>query len=125
MQALIIDDSRATRRILGDMLMALGFEVTEAANGAEALEGIDPSRPPAVALVDWHMPIMDGLEFILNLRASNNGHKIPIMMVTTSNELDEVAVALEAGADEYVMKPFSKECIEDKLKLMGVLEINA
>lgn len=121
MQALIVDDSRALRRILGDMLRQLGFDVAEAGNGQEALGLIAQAGPPDVVLVDWNMPEMNGLQFVQAVRAEHSLHDLPLMMVTTETEIDQMATALEAGANEYLMKPFGKEAVADKLQLLGLL----
>lgn len=121
MDALIVDDSRALRRILADMLRQLGFAVREAANGREALVALDEGACPTIVLVDWNMPEMNGLEFIQNVRREDRFRSLPLMMVTTETEMDQMAAALAAGANEYVMKPFGKEVIADKLQLLGLL----
>lgn len=120
MRALIVDDSRALRRILGDMLRHLGYDVTEAVNGRDALEHLDDGISPDVMLVDWNMPEMNGLEFIKRVRAQDRFAETPLMMVTTETEMEQMATALAAGANEYVMKPFGKEMIADKLQLLGL-----
>lgn len=120
MRALIVDDSRALRRILGDMLRQLGYEVAEAVNGRDALQHLLEKARPDIVLVDWNMPEMNGLEFIQNVRAEGRFADLPLMMVTTETELEQMSAALEAGANEYVMKPFGKEVIADKLQLLGL-----
>jgi len=119
MNALVIDDSRVLRRLLGDMLRDIGFDVREAANGSEGLEMLRCGPLPDVALVDWNMPVMNGLEFVQAVRADTRYQKLPIMMVTSETELDRMQLALQAGANEYVMKPFGKEVIAEKLQLLG------
>ena len=98
----------------------LGYEVTEAANGREALERIAQLGMPDLVLVDWNMPEMDGLEFVKAIRANSAYSKLPMIMVTTETEMERMAVALVAGVDEYVMKPFDKGIIHDKLQLLGI-----
>ncbi|MEZ5361226.1 MAG: response regulator [Bryobacterales bacterium] len=121
-KALIIDDSRAIRRILGATVRELGFEVSEAENGREALEALDRMDEPAqLILVDWNMPKMNGLELVTALRAQGRYNSAKIMMVTTETAAEQMIKALEAGADEYIMKPFSKEAILDKLRLLGIV----
>lgn len=119
-QALVIDDSRAMRKILGRILGDLGYQVREAANGSEALDVLEEVRNPKLALVDWNMPVMNGYEFIKEVRARPEHATLRLMMVTTETGEKEMTAALEAGADEYVMKPFTKDVIEEKLKLMGL-----
>ena len=121
-KAMIIDDSRAMRRILGQTVRELGFEVSEASNGREALAKLNNMGPPVrLMLVDWNMPEMNGLEFITQLRQDERFQGSLIVMVTTETAVDQMVNALEAGANEYVMKPFTKEIIQDKLRLLGLL----
>ena len=121
-RALIIDDSRAIRRILGGTMRELGFDVAEAGNGREALDKLDEINAPVrLMLVDWNMPEMNGLDFVINVRKQEKFESSLILMVTTETAVDQMVRALEAGANEYVMKPFTKEVIEDKLRLLGIL----
>lgn len=120
MQALVVDDSRAIRRIVGDMMRRLGFDVHEAGHGLEALERLKAIDSPDVMLVDWNMPEMNGIEFIRAVRAQPQYSDVPIMMVTTETEMDRMAQAFVAGANEYVMKPFDQETIAGKLQILGV-----
>ena len=121
-KAMVIDDSRAIRMILAATLQDLGYEVCQAANGKEALEAVEQAGEISLILVDWNMPEMNGLEFVQHLRADTRFSSVPLMMVTTEAEMTQVVRALEAGANEYVMKPFTKEIIADKLRLMGVIQ---
>jgi two-component system, chemotaxis family, chemotaxis protein CheY len=121
MRALIIDDSKAMRSILGKMLRELKFETVEAANGKEALEKLRESGKVDIALVDWNMPEMNGYDFIRAVRAEQLYDGVTLMMVTTENEADNVVRALAAGANEYVMKPFTPEVIFEKLQLFGMV----
>ena len=120
-KALVVDDSRAVRMILARNLRELGFEVREAGNGREALEVI-AAENSAVSLVlaDWNMPEMNGLELLKELRRNSALSSLVVIMVTTETELDQMASALEAGANEYVMKPFTKEILLEKLVLAGI-----
>ena len=120
MRALVVDDSRAMRSIIGKLLRELGFEVFEAASGLDALVGIRQIEALTLVLVDWNMPEMDGCEFLKRVREEPAFHDIPIMMVTTESEMEQVAVALDAGANEYLMKPFDKQGLLEKLLLLGV-----
>ena len=120
MRAMVIDDSRAIRLILGNMLKELGFEVIDAENGAVAIDRLKASEKVDIALVDWNMPEMNGYEFVCAVRKDDAYKDLPLMMVTTETEMNQVVKALEAGANEYVMKPFTKEMITEKLTLMGV-----
>lgn len=119
MHALVIDDSKSIRSILAKILLGVGFTVEEAANGLEALDLIKKEKVD-LALVDWNMPDMDGREFILEVRKNSAYKDMRLMMVTTETAITKVAEALEAGADEYIMKPFTKEMIIEKLVLMGL-----
>jgi two-component system chemotaxis response regulator CheY len=123
-KAMVIDDSRAIRMILTRTLNKLGFEVCTAGNGKEALALLQEQAPQLdVLLVDWNMPEMDGLEFVQQVRRVPSYANVPLMMVTTETEINQMVRALEAGANEYVMKPFTEEVIAAKLQIMGVLEI--
>lgn len=121
MRALVIDDSRAMRLILGQMLRQCGFEVIEAGNGQEGLARLREGGLPDVTLVDWHMPVMGGLDFVKAVRADPAFAGLRLMMVTSETEIDQVTHALQAGADEYVMKPFNRDVIVEKLGLLGVV----
>jgi two-component system chemotaxis response regulator CheY len=120
MQALVVDDSRAMRSIIGKFLRELGFEVHEATSGLDALVRIRQIAGLSLVLVDWNMPEMDGCEFLRRVRQEPAFHDIPIMMVTTESEMEQVTVALDAGANEYLMKPFDKQGLLEKLLLLGV-----
>lgn len=120
MNVLVIDDSTATRFILSKMMRELGHTVEEAVNGKDALEKLELHPEMTVALVDWNMPVMNGLEFVVAARATRRFNAIKLVMVTTETDMNNVVRALEAGADEYVMKPFSKEMIQEKLSLIGI-----
>jgi two-component system chemotaxis response regulator CheY len=121
MLALVVDDSRAMRSILTRLLSGLGFDVAQAGDGAEALSVLDAGTRPDVILVDWNMPVMDGLTFIKNVRARDDLRDISLMMVTTESEQGQIVRALAAGAHEYVIKPFTDEGIAEKLSLLGLV----
>jgi two-component system chemotaxis response regulator CheY len=118
-RALIIDDSKSIRLILTEILLGMGFKVDEASNGCEAMDLLKKEKVD-LALVDWHMPDMDGCEFIQAVRKDNTYRGMRMLMVTTETAIDKVAEALEAGADEYIMKPFTKEILVKKLALLGI-----
>lgn len=121
-KALVVDDSRAMRMILSRTLAEAGFEVAQAANGREALETMERDGAAiGLVLLDWNMPEMSGIEVVEQLRARRAFDGVRLVMVTTETEIEQMARALEAGADEYVMKPFTREAVEDKLRLIGVL----
>ena len=122
-KVMVVDDSRTIRIILTKMLTELGFEVCPAGDGKEALEVVGREQGSFSAIMaDWNMPEMNGLELVKHLRSDPRLSAVPIMMITTETETRQVMAALEAGANEYVMKPFSRDIIADKLRLMGVLE---
>ena len=120
-KALVVDDSKAIRMILGRTLRELGYEVREAGNGKEALAVME-SEHNAIDLVlaDWNMPQMNGLELLKHLRAEPSLSSLVVIMVTTEAEVAHMTSALEAGANEYVMKPFTKEILLQKLEMVGV-----
>jgi two-component system chemotaxis response regulator CheY len=119
LHALVVDDSATVRKILTAYLETMGFDVTVAVNGREALARLTEMDKADLALVDWNMPEMDGLSFLRAVRADVGNAALPIMMVTTNVELSRVAQALEAGANEYIMKPFTKDMVREKLELLG------
>lgn len=121
-KALVVDDSRTVRVILKRIMTEAGFEVCEAGNGKEALQVIgDDAAALRVVLADWNMPEMNGFELLQQLRNRSDLADVKVVMVTTEAELGHMATALEAGANEYVMKPFTKDVILEKLDLIGVL----
>jgi two-component system chemotaxis response regulator CheY len=121
-RALVVDDSRAMRMILSRTLAQSGFEVLQAANGREALEIMDREGSSiGLVLLDWNMPEVSGIEVLETIRSHSAFNGVRLVMVTTETEIEQMARALEAGADEYVMKPFTREAVEDKLRLIGVL----
>jgi len=121
LRALIIDDSKAIRTAIKCHLKALGFETFEAEDGLDALEKTAANWPIDIATVDWEMPRMTGVEFIEEVRQRSEYDSIKLLMVTTLNSVAQVARALRAGADEYLMKPITREMLEEKLSIMGVL----
>ncbi|RIK77542.1 MAG: response regulator [Planctomycetota bacterium] len=121
MRALLVEDSRAQRCVVRAMLKELGFEVVEATNGHDALRALEQSERPDVAVVDWNMPEMDGLEFIRELRRRRQFDSVRVVMATSETETSQIECALSAGADEYVMKPYPKDALRDKLVLLGVM----
>jgi two-component system chemotaxis response regulator CheY len=120
MRALVIDDSRAMRAILRKIMSGLGFTVTEAANGREGLERLREHGPADIAMVDWNLPVMNGFDFVLAVRSEAAFGSMRLMMVTTETEQQQVRRALEAGADEYLMKPFSADIVREKLELLDL-----
>ena len=120
MRALVIDDLKAMRSILGRMLRGMGFEVVEAGDGRDALEKLKVAGKVDLALVDWNMPEMSGYEFVQAVRSEHSYDGTLLIMVTTETEMEQVTKALGAGANEYVMKPFTQEVIVEKLQMLGV-----
>ncbi len=119
MKALVVDDSRAMRRIIAKYLRELGFEVHEAGSGVEALTAAAKLSGLSLILLDWNMPEMDGHTLLQRLRDDPDFADIPVMMVTTESEMEQVEVALNAGASEYLMKPFDRQALLEKLLLLG------
>ena len=118
MRALIVDDSKTMRRIVGKVVKENGFDIVEAENGQEALLRLRELGDLSLALVDWNMPVMDGLSFVQAARAEGFAD-LPILMITTEGSMEYVTRAIEAGANEYLMKPFTKESLRDKLAILG------
>lgn len=117
---LIVDDSRIIRKVARRIVEGLGFEVDEAADGAEALSYC-AGLMPDVILLDWNMPVMDGLTFLRRLRAHAGGEKPKVLFCTIETGPDRIAEALSAGADDYVMKPFDSEIIQSKFAEVGAV----
>lgn len=122
MRAIVVDDSRAVRAILKRMLGDMGFTVSEAEDGRAALEVLAKTGPLDLALVDWNMPGMDGLQLIQAVRADRSMDGMRIMMVTTETDVERIVRALDVGANEYLMKPFSADAVTEKLALLGLWE---
>ncbi len=120
MRALVVDDSSAMRAFLKMILRGVGYEVSEARNGREGLQALAVASLPELILLDWNMPEMNGFEMLHELRAEPHYSGIKVMMVTTETEMGEMSRALAAGADEYVMKPFTRDVILAKLDLLGL-----
>ncbi len=118
MLALVIDDSSTMRSILKRYLRQMNYEVLEAGNGREALQRCQEAQDIDVALVDWNMPVMNGIDFVRKLRSQKEHDHVKLMMVTTENDADRIVEALGAGANEFVMKPFTFEVLEEKMALL-------
>jgi two-component system chemotaxis response regulator CheY len=121
MRALVIDDSRTVRLVIGNYLREAGMDVLEAADGQQGLDQLRADPTIDLCLVDWNMPVMDGLAFIQAVRAERQYDPVRIMMVTTEAEQTQVVRALDAGANEYLMKPFTRDILIAKLSLLDVL----
>jgi len=121
MQALVVDDSRTMRAILARILSGLGADVGQAEDAASALKYFNANEVPDIALVDWHMPGMNGLELVAAIRAEKRFEPMSIMMVTTEGEPEQISAALAAGANEYLVKPFTQEAVAEKLSILGIV----
>jgi len=119
-QCLVVDDSKMIRRVAGRILKDLNFETQEAENGKEALDMCKAEMPDAI-LLDWHMPVMDGLSFLKALREEPKAKEPVVVFCTAERDVDKIIEALDAGADEYVMKPFDSDIIESKFSQAGLL----
>jgi two-component system, chemotaxis family, chemotaxis protein CheY len=119
-KALVVDDSRATRSALRRILQGIGCEVLEAEHGQHALEVMNDDETIDFVLVDWNMPVMDGFSLIKAIRAERRWAMLPVMMVSAEVDQRQIARAIMAGADEYVMKPFDTETLLGKLETLGI-----
>jgi two-component system chemotaxis response regulator CheY len=117
---LVVDDSRVIRMVARKIMEELEFDVVEAEDGQVAINCCNQVMPDAV-LLDWHMPVMDGLEFLNALRQLPGGEKPKVVFCTTKNDLEHIQEAIKAGADEYIMKPFDSEIIQSKFSQVGLL----
>lgn len=118
---LLVDDSRAVRLAARRILQSFEFEILEAENGEEGLKVLRSSQPVDVVILDWNMPVMDGLTFLKSLRGDASLPQPRVVMCTTENDLSRIVQAIEFGADEYIMKPFTEEIVRQKLEGAGVL----
>ena len=119
-KCLVVDDSSVIRKVARRVLEELNFEILEAENGQKALDQCKVEMPEAI-LLDWNMLVMDGLEFLIQLRSTANGEKPKVIFCTTENDISHIAQAVQAGADEYIMKPFDREILENKFQEVGLL----
>ena len=119
-QCLVVDDSSVIRKVARRILEDLAFEIVEAEDGQEALEICRRQMPEAI-LLDWNMPVMDGMEFLMQLRKEPAGKTPKIVFCTTENDIGHIAKAMRAGADEYIMKPFDREIVEAKFAEVGLI----
>jgi len=118
---LVVDDSSVIRKVARRILEGLDFTIVEAEDGAKALEACKRAMPEAV-LLDWNMPVMDGYEFLGHLRRMPGGDTPKVVFCTTENGIDHIARALEAGANEYIMKPFDKDIVAAKFMEVGLVQ---
>ena len=119
---LVVDDSRVVRKVARRIAEDLGFECEEAEDGQKAYEACEVKMPDAI-LLDWNMPVMSGIEFLEKLRQMDNGAHPKVVFCTTENDMAQIQRALQAGANEYIMKPFDSEIIESKFSQIGLIEV--
>ncbi len=117
---LVVDDSRVVRKVARRIVESLGFECTEAEDGKQAYEACEQDMPDAI-LLDWNMPVMSGIEFLEELRKMDNGGTPKVVFCTTENDMSFIQRAIQAGANEYIMKPFDKEIVESKFSQIGLI----
>ncbi|MEG3618150.1 response regulator [Magnetovibrio sp. PR-2] len=117
---LIVDDSKVIRMVARKILQELEFATEEAADGQEALDACKANMPAAV-LLDWNMPVMDGITYLRELRKLPGGDAPVVVFCTTENDLDHIQEAMEAGANEYIMKPFDSDIIQAKFQQVGLI----
>jgi two-component system chemotaxis response regulator CheY len=118
---LVVDDSGVTRKIARRILEELGFNIIEAEDGEQALEACKQAFPEAI-LLDWNMPVMDGYEFMVQLRRMPGGDAPIVVFCTTENGVDHISRALQAGANEYIMKPFDRDIVTAKFQEVGLVQ---
>ncbi|MGH6718278.1 MAG: response regulator [Alphaproteobacteria bacterium] len=117
---LIVDDSRVVRMVAKRILEELAFKTAEAENGQEALDRCREGMPDAI-LLDWNMPVMSGIDFLRALRKTAGGEAPVVVFCTTENDLAHIGEALEAGANEYIMKPFDSDIVKLKFAQTGLI----
>ena len=118
-RCLVVDDSATIRRVMSAMLREFGYVISEAPTGLQAVEQCK-TDPPGLIFLDWNMPVMDGITCLRALRAMPMEPRPTIVLCTTENSLSKIHEALSAGADEYIMKPFDREILHDKLVQLGL-----
>jgi two-component system chemotaxis response regulator CheY len=123
-KCLVVDDSSVIRKIARRILEEMDFQIVEAENGARAMAICERGLPDAI-LLDWNMPVMDGYEFLGNLRRMPGGDQPKVVFCTTENGIDHIARALHAGANEYIMKPFDKDVVAAKFHQVGLVQFMA
>ena len=118
--SLVVDDSKIVRKVTRKILENIGYQVHEAENGEVAVDAYKTHKPSLIML-DWHMPVMNGLEFLKVLRGLPEGAAPKVIFCTTETDLSNIQAAMEAGANEYVMKPFDEDIIRGKLTQLGLV----
>jgi len=119
-KCLIVDDSVVVRKLARMMVEGFGFDCAEAADGTVALD-LCRAEMPALILLDWNMPMMSGMDFMQALRALPGGAAVKIVFCTTENSMSAMEAALDAGADEYIMKPFDADILQSKFRQVGLM----
>ncbi len=119
---LVVDDSRVIRKVARRILEELRFSISEAADGKEALEVCRSNGMPDAILLDWNMPVMSGIEFLRALRREEGGTSPLVVFCTTENDMEHISEAINAGANEYIMKPFDRDIIEAKFAEVGLIK---
>jgi two-component system chemotaxis response regulator CheY len=122
MRALVVEDSKTIRMILCEYLRKMDIQVVAAADGREALERLKEMSTPDLVLVDWNMPVMNGIDFIRAVRELHVYDSLPLIMVTTNSEYEHLGAAMEAGANEYIQKPCTLASLREKIELLGLLK---
>jgi two-component system chemotaxis response regulator CheY len=122
MRALVVEDSKTIRMILCEYLRKMNIQTVEAVDGREALELLKQMPPPDLMLVDWNMPVMNGIDFIRAVREMHIYDPLPVIMVTTNSECEHLGTAMDAGANEYIQKPCTLDALREKLDLLGLLK---
>ena len=117
---LVVDDSKVIRKVARHILETLNFQVSEAGDGREALDACLVSAPDVI-LLDWNMPVMSGMDFLRAYRSTIASPSAKVIFCTTENGIGHIQAAIDAGADEYVMKPFDRETLEAKLQIVGCI----
>lgn len=120
MRAIVVDDANVARKMVGRMMTELGFDVTVAEHGRDALDKIDVSDPPTAVVTDWNMPVMDGAELAKAIRSTPELSLVPVLMISSETDPRRVAKALLSGVDEYLFKPVDTSMIRERLEIMGV-----
>lgn len=123
-KALVVDDSSTVRSIITKMLASWGISAVQAGNGREAYASLENNADVDIAFVDWNMPVMNGIQLVQLIRSEEKYQGMKIVMVTTETEMPQIIRALEEGVNEYIMKPFTKEIFQEKLALLGVLDVS-
>lgn len=118
---LVVDDSRVVRKVARRIVEDLGFSCEEAEDGQKAYEACTRTMPEAI-LLDWNMPVMSGIEFLEKLRQMSGGDKPMVIFCTTENDMAHIQRAMQAGANEYIMKPFDSEIIQSKFSQIGLID---